>query len=134
MDLEIQYNTPIDCKIHVNNNLVVESLNSTIHKFIIDDKGGNIKIFITPFKIHPIVRINNIMVNYGLANITPWDHMLEFEYDCDFFTKYRNNIIASKMKHYNLNSTNDQEYDFYIGVGNTHNNSVNKIRSILKNE
>jgi hypothetical protein len=48
------------------------------------------------------VRIDDIMVNYGLAKITPWDHMLEFELDSNFFDRYFANIVESKIQYLNL--------------------------------
>ena len=42
------------------------------------------------------------MVNYGLAKITPWDHMLEFALDVDFFDQYFTNIIESKRQYLDI--------------------------------
>ena len=42
------------------------------------------------------------MVNYGLAKITPWDHMLEFELGSNFFDSYFANIVESKRQYLDL--------------------------------
>ena len=42
------------------------------------------------------------MVNYGLAKITPWDHMLEFKLDNNFFDQYFSNIIEAKRLYLDL--------------------------------
>jgi hypothetical protein len=131
MLIEIEYRHPIDCKLHVDDKLVDETFNSLVHKFKVDSLECNIKIFITPYKIQPIIRIDNILVNYGLAKITPWDHMLELNYTNDFFRKYRKSIVKYKMEHYDLTSIDEQEYDFYIGIGNDHTSLVRDIYTIL---
>ena len=129
MIIEIEHSQLIDCKLHIDDVFIDETFNSSIHKFDITE--GNIKIFITPYNIQPIVRMDNILVNYGLAEITPWDHMLEFNYTFDFFKKYRESIVRHKMEHYNLTSIDEKEYDFYIGIGNDHTTLVRDIYSIL---
>jgi hypothetical protein len=78
-----------------------------------------------------LVRIDGILVNYGLAKITPWDHMLEFDYKSDFFHDYMNNIIDNKMKHFGITSRNCDRYIASIGIGSDCHEIVQEIYDIL---
>ena len=49
------------------------------------------------------------MVNYGLAKITPWDHMLELNLDNSFFDHYFSNIIEAKRLYLDLNKDEEGE-------------------------
>ena len=89
----------------VNDQLIQKSLDAKEHVFEVNELPCQVTIKINPYKVRPIVRIANIMVNYGLAEITPWDHMLEFKLDVDFFDKYFENIVKAKTEYLNLNKT-----------------------------
>lgn len=90
------------CEYIVNDKLITKSPYAQEHVFVVDQLPSHVKINIQPFKIKPIVRIDGIMVNYGLAEITPWNHMLEFKLDVDFFNRYFAKIVDSKVKYLNL--------------------------------
>tara|TARA_R110000803_G_scaffold30552_1_gene68827 strand:- start:29 stop:421 length:393 start_codon:yes stop_codon:yes gene_type:complete len=90
------------CEYIVNDRLISKSLDSKEHIFSVKELPCKVKINMNPYKVKPIVRIDDIMVNYGLAKITPWDHMLEFELDSNFFDRYFANIVESKIQYLNL--------------------------------
>ena len=90
------------CEYIVNDRLISKSLDSKEHIFSVKELPCKVKINMNPYKVKPIVRIDDIMVNYGLAKITPWDHMLEFELDSNFFDQYFANIVESKIQYLNL--------------------------------
>lgn len=113
--IQLTHKEKFSCEYKVNDKLIKKSLDAQEHVFTVISLPSHIKINIKPYKIKPIIRIDGIMVNYGLAEITPWDHMLEFKLDIDFFNRYFANIIESKIKYLNLEKT--EAYN-KIGLGN----------------
>ena len=77
-------NIKFNCKFYCNNNFIKESRDSHSHNFIIPETPAHCKIEIHLWKLKPLIRFDNQLVNYGLAEITPWDHMLEFKLDANF--------------------------------------------------
>ena len=132
LTLSLIHKKPFSCELHINNKKRNTSKNLTKHFFKIAEDICNIKIFINPYKIKPLIRINSQLVNYGLAEITPYDHVIEFEYSKDFLNKYFKNIIKSKMNYLNLKNSTSIEYENNIGIGNMHSNLVEKIEENLK--
>jgi hypothetical protein len=90
------------CEYIVNDQSITKSLDAKEHVFSVQELPCKVKININPYKVKPIVRIDDIMVNYGLAKITPWDHMLEFELGSNFFDSYFANIVESKRQYLDL--------------------------------
>ena len=132
LKLSLIHKEPFSCELHINNKKQDTSKNSVKHSFKIIDDTCNIKIFINPYKIKPLIRINSQLVNYGLAEITPYDHVIEFEYSKEFLNKYFKNIIKSKMNYLNLKNSTSFGYENNIGVGNMHSNLIEKIEKNLK--
>jgi len=87
----------------------------------------NVKIFFEPWKIEPLIRIDNHLLNYALAEINCYDHMFEFFWDNDFYDRYFSNIIKFKLKSRNITDINNLDYDLFIGYNNAHENIVRKI-------
>ena len=88
-----------ECEYLVNDEIIEKTGSAKEHTFTVPVLPCHVKIHINPYKIKPVIRIDGILVNYGLAEITPWDHMLEFKLESDFFDKYFKNIIDSKLKY-----------------------------------
>lgn len=104
MNIQLEYKfKKFACDVFANEKLIYKLPESNLHSFDINQLPSHVKIFINPYKIKPIVRIDKIMVNYGLAKITPWDHMLEFKLDKLFFDQYFSNIIEAKRLYLDLN-------------------------------
>jgi hypothetical protein len=100
--------------------------------FSIDSLPAELKIYITPYKIQPYVRIDNLLVNYGLAEITPWDHMLEFTLHSDWRDRYFNNIIKAKQEYLsNSGQLIPENMDKYVGINNLHPEILKEIESII---
>lgn len=123
--LQLEYNNKFSCALYNNNNLIKKSDKNFIHNFKIEKIPAHIKIEIHPWKIQPIVRINNIMVNYGLAKITPWDHMLEFKIKENFEDEYFENIIKSKKEYLKIGS---KEVMNIMGLDQSYNDVIDKIK------
>jgi hypothetical protein len=132
LTLSLIHKKPFSCELHINNKKRNASKNLTKHFFKIAEDICNIKIFINPYKIKPLIRINSQLVNYGLAEITPYNHVIEFQYSRNFLDKYFKNIIKSKMNYLNLKNSTSFGYENNIGVGNMHSNLIEKIEKNLK--
>ena len=132
LKLSLEHKKPFSCELHINNKKQEISKNLAKHFFKIIENACNIKIFINPYKIKPLIRINSQLINYGLAKITPYDHLIEFEYSEEFLNKYFKNIIKSKMDYLNLNDSTSIDYENNIGVGNMHSTLVEQIEENLK--
>ena len=87
----------------------------------------NIKIFFEPWKIQPLIRIDNHLLNYALAEIDCYDHMFEFNWDKDFYDRYFSNIIKFKLESRNITNIDSLDYDLFIGYNNAHEGIVSKI-------
>jgi len=78
---------------------------------------AKIKIEFTPHGLKPLLRINDILVNYWLADVTQYDHMLEFTISNDFWVKYYNKETQNQINFANTNYKNDpMAIDKYVGI------------------
>ena len=126
-------NISFSCKFFCNDKLIAETKRQNEHTFTIPELPAHCKIEITPWKIKPLVRFNNQLVNYGLAGITPWDHMLEFKLDENFLETYFQSIISAKIKYFNVNDKNSKDdMENYIGLNNEHKDIVDQINRAVK--
>ena len=94
--VQLEHNTEFSCQIICNEKLIGKKDLALKHDFNVPVLPAHIKIEIYPWKIQPIIRYDGIMVNYGLAKITPWDHMLEFSLTENFLDSYFTQIVESK--------------------------------------
>lgn len=89
-------------------------------------------IWFEPWGIVPQIRINNFLIDPGLAGINLFDHKFDIFLSDSFFKNYR-----KKDLYYRQESINVQDayiYDSVIGVGNMHPELVNSIKQIMKIE
>jgi len=125
-------NQEFSCEVHCNGHLHSKHAMSLEQSFSIDSLPAELKIYITPYKIQPYVRIDNLLVNYGLAEITPWDHMLEFTLHSDWRDRYFNNIIKAKQEYLsNSGQLIPENMDKYVGINNLHPEILKEIESII---
>jgi hypothetical protein len=131
--IKLSNNTPFSCRFFCNNKLIATTNQQNEHTFTIPELPAHCKIEITPWKIKPLIRFDEQLVNYGLAGITPWDHMLEFKLDKNFLETYFQNIILAKKKYLERTGQdvpNDMEN--YVGINNEHKDIVEKIDRVVK--
>lgn len=94
---------------------------------------ATVEVFFEPFKLKPIVRLNNFMLNYWLANIVLYDHKLQFEIGKNFYQDYREKDIQGRLGHVQVQGEiPDHVYDKYIGLKNLYPELVQEIRELLK--
>lgn len=131
--IKLSDNIPFSCKFFCNNKLIATTNQQNKHTFTIPELPAHCKIEITPWKIKPLVRFNNQLVNYGLAGITPWDHMLEFKLNENFLKKYFKNIISNKKKYLERTGQNvPDNMENYVGINNEHKEIINQILEKIK--
>jgi hypothetical protein len=105
MNIQLEHKDQrFSCEIFSNKKLIHEFRRSNLHEFEINELPNHLKIYINPYKLKPIIRVDGMMVNYGLAGITPWDHMLEINLQENFFDRYFDNIITSKQQYLNVDT------------------------------
>tara|TARA_A100000164_G_scaffold377239_1_gene415982 strand:- start:370 stop:777 length:408 start_codon:yes stop_codon:yes gene_type:complete len=97
------------CELYENDRPKDKAGKQKEHYFEIQSLPCNLKFYIKPYKLTPLIRINNLLVNYGLAEITPWDHMIEINLNEDFFDRYFANIVVSKQKYLDIDSQTIKE-------------------------
>lgn len=133
MKLEIVNKTPLDnIRIFVNDQLTASVSNAK--EIITDiDLPGKIRVEFEPYKCQPIVRLDNIMLNYWLADIVLYDHCLEFQVEEDFFVRYRNKDIQGRMNHIpDIEKKGQHYFDKYIGINNLYPEIIQDIRKLLE--
>lgn len=93
-------------------------------------KTLSIEVWFWPWQIKPILRINNHLVDYSLAKVKQFDHMLQWEISKDFFDQYHQRLIESRIKsQFGNNDFNQEIYDAVIGYGLDQKDLVQEIKS-----
>lgn len=131
--ITLSHSETFSCEVHVNDVKVMRSDNKKVHSINLDNNPARLKIYINPFKIQPLIRFDGHLVNYGLAKIKPWDHMLEFKISKDYLQDYFEQIILAKKKY--LSSTGQDvpiNMENYVGINNAHPDLVSEIKDLIK--
>jgi hypothetical protein len=129
MNIQLEHKDQrFSCEIFSNEKLIHKFGRSNLHEFQINELPDHIKIYINPYKLKPIIRFDGMMVNYGLAGITPWDHMLEINLQENFFDRYFDNIITSKQQYLNVDTKTINEKLGLVQLTDL----INKIKGNLK--
>jgi hypothetical protein len=119
-------------KINVDQQVVAENYNCKSLGAKINQLPAIVNIEFRPFKIKPIVRYNNFMLDYWLANIQLFDHQLEFTITETFFQDYKNKNIQGRINSLSEDQKKlDHYWDKYIGVNNLHPELVQQIKNFI---
>jgi len=120
-------------KVYVNTKLVVEQTNCKSLTYNIDQPlPADIDIEFQPFKIRPIVRLDNFLLDYWLANIILQDHKLSIRVTDTFFQDYKNKNIEGRIASLPLEQKNSEQFwDNYIGVNNLYPELTNEIKELI---
>lgn len=132
--LEISHTEPLKfIRIYVNQELIAECYDSTELIATFDQTlPAKIEVEFQPFKIKPIVRYNNFMLNYWLTNILLYDHKLEFDVTDNFYQAYKDKDIEGRLAHLSAEEKAlDNLYDKYIGVNNLYPELVAEIKELI---
>ena len=119
-------------KLFVDEELVSEGACDSTLTIDVPVSKHTVSLWIEPWKIVPKVRINNILVNFALADIHLYDHKLDVVLDKDFFEAYHKRDIDYRIKGlFGEKKPDSSVYDAVIGVGNRHQSVVDEIKQAL---
>lgn len=132
--IEVAHTTNFDhVKIYVNSELVTEQYNCANIVCDIDyEFPFVISVEFFPFKIKPIVRYNNFMLDYWLADIYLQDHKLDLTIKETFYLDYKNKNINGRIASLPLEQQNIEHFwDKYIGINNLHPDLTNEVKHLI---
>lgn len=119
-------------KISVNQQMVIEGHDCKILAGPVNVLPALVEIQFRPFKIRPIVRYNNFMLDYWLADIKLFDHELKFTVTDTFFQDYKNKNIQGRIDSLGqAQKDSDHFWDKYIGINNLHPALVQEIKKSI---
>jgi hypothetical protein len=119
-------------KISVNQQTLTEGHDCKTLTGFVDVLPAKIEVEFRPFKIKPIVRYNNFMLDYWLANIQLFDHKLEFTVTDTFFQDYKNKNMQGRIDSLSESQKGvDHYWDKYIGINNLHPDIVQQIKKSI---
>jgi len=120
-------------KIFVNQTLVAASANTAVLTGTVDRLPAVVEVEFKPYGVKPVVRFNNYMLNYWLADVLVQDHKLEFTIGENFYKDYKNKDIAGRLAHLTIEEKSAENmYDKYIGINNLYPELVKEIKEFLK--
>jgi hypothetical protein len=93
-------------------------------------QAAEIKIFFEPWKISPFIRIDDHLIDYWLANVMQYDHMIQLHWSDNFYCDYQNRNIQSKIQYLGL--TKQEDIDYYLGINNSNLDIVDQIKKYLE--
>lgn len=129
--IEIEHNALNSANLTVNGQ-PIDSIKdgSTIRWTLPDDKlSGEIKIEFSPWKIDPLLRIDDCLINKWIGNVLVMDHALCFSLTEDYFATYRKKDIQGRLDSLGPTPT-DITIDRVVGR-NLHLALVNQIKQKL---
>ncbi len=129
--IEMFHEQLTEYKLFVNEQLISEGMCDQKVELMVPSSSASIWFY--PWKIVPTVRINNFIVNPGLAEMDLYEHKLDIDLTDDFYEKYHKNDISSRVESFflNENGKNDEIlFDRLIGV-NDHKDVVEEIKKVL---
>lgn len=120
-------------KIYINTQLVTEQYNcASVACDIPHEFPFTVSVEFFPFKIKPIVRYNNFMLDYWLADIVLQDHKLELSIKETFYQDYKNKNINGRIASLPMEQQNIEHFwDKYIGINNLHPDLIDEIKHLI---
>jgi hypothetical protein len=133
--LEIEHTVNFEEVRVILNNQLVASANNQKHMSVDIDPSQlpvNVVVEFHPFKIKPIVRYNNFMLDYWLASVQLQDHKLSFDIQHSFFYDYKNKNIQGRIDSLGAAQKEIEHYlDKYVGINNLHPDLVAEIKQLI---
>ncbi len=120
-------------KVYINDDLVEEKYNCDGITYTLDQLLPlKITIEFFPFNIKPIIRFNDFMLNYWLADILLQDHQLEFTVSETFYQDYKNKNINGRIASLPTDQQHVEHFwDKYVGINNLHPDLVKEIKNLI---
>jgi hypothetical protein len=131
--VEILYQQFDEVKIYVNQELLAQNQKCNSLRVVFDQPlPVQIDIAFWPFTIKPIVRYNEFMLDYWLANILQQDHKITLNVSNSFFEDYRNKNIQGRVNSLSKKQQSSEHFfDQYIGVNNGYPTIIQGIKKTL---
>lgn len=122
-----------EVKISVNHQLIAQNQKCHSLKIEVDSLlPVNVDVEFWPFKIRPIIRYNDVMLDYWLADVLLQDHKLSLTITDDFFERYRNKNIQGRINSLTTSQRNSENFlDQHVGVNNGYPEIVSEIKNLL---
>lgn len=128
MKLSISHPKLTMIRFEINGQIVPHS--QINQEFVVDvNQESNIEVFFEPWKTKPLVRINSHLIDYWLADIMQFDHMIQVRWDNNFYQRYQEKNIQCKMR--SLGITKQEDIDYYLGINNSNFDIVEQIKKYL---
>lgn len=128
--LELAHPELVEYKIFVDGKLKQEDQCRGSATIRISATKHKIEIWFSPWKIRPLLRINNILIDTATAGVDVFDHKFDMLLDQDFFQRYhRREIDFRTQAVFGDEVPESGIYDRVIGYGSRHDDLVQKIRS-----
>jgi|TARA_R110000744_G_C18943481_1_gene514684 hypothetical protein len=124
--VSVNHSQLIMLRIEINNKIIMPKFRPSGAYFLVNHMDL-VEIFFEPWRIEPLVRFNQHLINYGLANINQWDHKLGFVFQQDWANDYFEKIIHYKKIHIGDSGNLDLNNDAYLGVDSFHWDIVDKL-------
>ena len=132
MKIEIDHPDMRVCKLFVNNLLLEEHACEQHQEFIVDLSSAQLSIWFEPWCIKPDIRLDGILVDYALANISQFDHKIDLVLDVNFAQQYHDrDLHYRKLSVFGDRPMDPYVYDAVIGHGDMHQDIVEQIRNII---
>ena len=109
---------------------VPHTLQNNRYQIELPEKTWIVNVYFEPWKIKPLIRIDNHLCDYGLASFSQFDHMIEIQWSPNFFERYFQSIIQSKSKWFE--KLGEQNIIPKIGMDVEYKDLVSKIQDNIK--
>jgi hypothetical protein len=132
--IEVVNSSPVHFfRIYVNNQLIAEQYEcKTLTAHFDTALPVDVTVEFQPFQIKPIIRFNNFMLDYWLANVLLEDHRAMFSITDTFFQDYKDKNIQGRINYLTEEQKSVEHfYDKYIGVNNLHPELVDEIKKLI---
>jgi hypothetical protein len=120
-------------KLFVNDEFVNQLHHVTSVQLTLPTDTQSLSLEFFPFKQKPLVRIDDFLLNYWLADIKLWDHRIDVDVGNDFYERYQQRDFQGRLAHLTPEQLGQHHYqDKYIGINNLYPELVEKIRNIIQ--
>lgn len=128
--LELEHVELQRARLFVNSEQLLDVDTNKIWNVTLDiRKPTRIELWFWPWKIKPLLRLNGHLLDYSLANVAQYDHMLCFDIDRNYFERYGQALVNSRIESQFKGGPIDENiYDAVVGHGRRHLDLIEKIK------